>query len=104
MSTVSDTTTHPVCIDVRTISPPARHPLIFSQFDALGPGEHFEIVNDHDPVPLRHQIESRTPGQFQWAYLQSGPDQWRVLISKLEAKAAAAEAEDSCCSGGACCG
>ena len=57
MSTDSDTTTHPVCIDVRTISPPARHPLIFSQFDALGPGEHFEIVNDHDPLPLYFQYE-----------------------------------------------
>ncbi|MDY0107937.1 MAG: DUF2249 domain-containing protein [Giesbergeria sp.] len=91
-------------IDVRTIEPRERHVQIFGRLDALRAGEALQIVNDHDPVPLRHQLESRTPGQFQWAYLQSGPDQWRVLISKLEAKVSAAEAEDSCCSGGACCG
>jgi uncharacterized protein (DUF2249 family) len=90
-------------IDVRTIEPRERHVQIFARLDALRAGEAVQIVNDHDPVPLRHQIESRTPGQFQWAYLQSGPDLWRVQISKLEAKAAA-QAEDSCCSGGACCG
>lgn len=89
-------------IDVRTIEPRERHVQIFGRLDALRAGEALQIVNDHDPVPLRHQIESRTPGQFQWAYLQAGPDQWRVLISKLETPVAAAAAEDSCCSGGAC--
>ena len=91
-------------IDVRTIAPYERHAQIFGRLDALGAGEALQIVNDHDPVPLRHQIESRTPGQFQWAYLQSGPDLWRVQISKLETARSKAESEDSCCSGGACCG
>ncbi len=90
-------------IDVRTIEPRERHAQIFGRFDALRAGEALQIVNDHDPVPLRFQLESRSAGQFQWAYLQSGPDLWRVQISKLEAKAKA-EGEDSCCSGGACCG
>ncbi|OJX33436.1 MAG: aminotransferase [Burkholderiales bacterium 68-12] len=89
-------------IDVRTIEPRERHAQIFGRFDALHAGEALQIVNDHDPVPLRYQLESRAAGQFQWAYLQSGPDLWRVLISKLESSKA--EAEDSCCSGGACCG
>ena len=83
MFIVSDTTTHPVCIDVRTISPPARHPLIFSQFDALGPGEHFEIVNDHDPLPLYFQFERARAGQFVWRYLQNGPSRWQVRIGRV---------------------
>ena len=88
-------------IDVRTIAPYERHAQIFGRLDALGAGEALQIVNDHDPVPLHMQLENRAPGQFQWAYLQSGPQLWQIEITK---KATQAQAEDSCCSGGACCG
>lgn len=88
-------------IDVRTIAPYERHAQIFGRLDTLNAGEALVIANDHDPVPLRYQLESRAPGQYQWAYLQSGPDLWRVQISRLET--VGAEDEDSCCSGGACC-
>lgn len=49
-------------IDVRTIPPISRHATIFAMIDALEPGEALEIVNDHDPVPLRRQLETRNPG------------------------------------------
>lgn len=91
-------TTASLVIDVRELAPQERHAKIFGGFDELLPGEALQIVNDHDPLPLRRQLDSRSPGQFQWAYLQQGPDQWRVLISKVEAP----EDEGSCCSGGAC--
>ena len=87
-------------IDVRTIAPYERHAQIFGRLDALGAGEALQIVNDHDPVPLHMQLENRAPGQFQWAYLQSGPQLWQIEITWKGAQAA----EDSCCSGGACCG
>jgi len=87
-------------IDVRTIAPYERHAQIFGRLDALGAGEALQIVNDHDPVPLHMQLENRAPRQFQWAYLQSGPQLWQVEITRKGAQAA----EDSCCSGGACCG
>lgn len=90
-------------IDVRTIVPHERHRHIFGRLDALAPRAALCIVNDHDPVPLRLQLESRAPGQFAWTYLQAGPDLWRVQISKLALGAEQAAAEDSCCSGGACC-
>ena len=83
-------------IDVRQIPPPQRHTTIFGKFDELLPGEAVQIVSDHDPRPLHHQFDSRSPGQFQWAYLEQGPSQWRVLISKLEKP----EPSGSCC--GAC--
>ena len=91
-------------IDVRTIEPRERHAQIFGRLDALRAGEALQIVNDHDPLPLRYQLESRAPGQFAWAYLEAGLQLWRVQISKLERVTSAAEGEDSCCSGGACCG
>jgi uncharacterized protein (DUF2249 family) len=56
--------------------------LIFSTFDALSPGASFEIVNDHDPVPLYFEFERVRSGQFAWQYLQSGPALWQVRISR----------------------
>ena len=95
-------TTMPVAtIDVRTIAPRERHPLIFGEFDALQPGEAVQLVNDHDPRPLRYQFADRRAGQFTWTYLQSGPDLWRVQIDKIAAGPTHAFA-GTCCSGGAC--
>lgn len=91
-------TTASSVIDVRTLAPHERHAKIFGSFDELLPGEALQIVNDHDPLPLRRQLDSRSAGLFQWAYLEQGPSEWRVLISKLEAP----EEAGSCCSGGAC--
>ena len=89
-------------IDLPSIAPRERHALIFACFDALQPGQALELVNDHDPQPLRVQFEDRAFGQYDWRYLESGPASWRVRIGKIAAKASIAD--DSCCSGGACCG
>lgn len=96
MSTTTTTAAVVVEIDVRQIPPPQRHSSIFGSFDDLLPGQALQILSDHDPQPLRRQFDSRSPGQFQWAYLEQGPAQWRVLISKLEKPASSG----SCC--GAC--
>jgi uncharacterized protein (DUF2249 family)/hemerythrin-like domain-containing protein len=71
-------------IDVRTIPGPQRHPLIFSTFDGLQPGEALEIVNDHDPFPLHNQFSMMKRGQFNWEYLQQGPEVWQVRISRVK--------------------
>jgi len=68
-------------IDVRTIPPISRHATIFSMIDALEPGEALEIINDHDPIPLRRQLETRNPGLFSWVYKETGP-LWRVEIGR----------------------
>jgi uncharacterized protein (DUF2249 family) len=94
-------TTTAQTIDLRALQPRDRHALIFASFDALQAGESLRLVNDHDPRPLRFQLEDRTPGQFAWSYVEAGPSVWRVRIDKLSAGAKAA-AQDSCCSGGAC--
>ena len=69
-------------IDVRTIIPRDRHPLIFNTFNDLQSGEAFELVNDHDPLPLKYQFEAEHSGQFNWQYLENGPEVWRVNIAK----------------------
>lgn len=69
-------------IDVRTIEPRFRHPLIFKTFHDLAPGEHFVLVNDHDPAPLRYQFQAELPNAFTWTYEEQGPEVWRVRVGK----------------------
>ncbi len=102
---MTSTLAHPVAdvLDLREIAPRQRHALIFGRFDALQPGQSLQLVNDHDPQPLRHQFDDRAPAQFEWSALESGPAVWRVQITRTAAAAAIAGG-GSCCSGGACCG
>lgn len=68
-------------IDVRTIPPRDRHPLIFQQLDDLEPGTSLRLLNDHDPRPLRYQLEAERPDHFRWEYVEEGPEQWQVDIT-----------------------
>lgn len=79
------TTNHNVkqTIDVRAILPRDRHPLIFEAFDLLNSGEAFLLVNDHDPKPLYYQFMHERTNQFQWDYVEQGPDVWKVRVGKL---------------------
>lgn len=70
-------------LDVRQIAPAQRHPLIFNTFEELQPGEHFQLVNDHDPKPLFYQFSAEREGQFTWEYEEQGPRTWRVNIGRV---------------------
>ena len=74
-------------LDVRQMRKPDKHPAIFARYRALDLGEGFDLVNNHDPVHLRDEFESEYPGSFGWEYLESGPQVWRIRISKLSAAA-----------------
>lgn len=69
-------------LDVRPIPPPQKHPTIFQTFDSLQVGQHFILINDHDPKPLYYQFSHERDGQFSWEYLEQGPQVWRVKISR----------------------
>lgn len=71
-----------VDLDVRDIPPRDKHPTIFRVFDKLGPGGYFTLINDHDPRPLHYQFQAERSGQFDWSYIESGPEVWRVRIGK----------------------
>ncbi len=77
--------TESTTLDVREIAPRERHPLIFSTFDQLTPGQAFRLVNDHDPKPLYYQFMAERPGQVAWEYVEQGPDTWQVRIGKTTA-------------------
>jgi uncharacterized protein (DUF2249 family) len=69
-------------LDVRKEPPARRHQLIFEHYHALGAGEGFVLVNDHDPKPLWYQFDAEYSGDFSWDYLEEGPTDWRVRIGK----------------------
>ena len=72
-------------VDVRTVPPPQKHPMIFSAFKALPVGGAFVLVNDHDPKPLYYQFQFELIGEFSWDYLERGPEVWRVRIGRVAA-------------------
>jgi uncharacterized protein (DUF2249 family) len=82
-------------IDVRTIAPSLRHSTIFGVLTALSPGGAMQVASDHDPRPLHYQIETRYPAEFDWRYLEQGPDVWRVEISRPKNAGC-----DCCCGNG----
>lgn len=71
-------------LDVREIVPRERHSLILNTFDELGNSASFILVNDHDPKPLYYQFSAERSGQFEWEYLEEGPEVWRVRIGKTD--------------------
>ena len=73
-------------VDVRTLIPRERHPLIFKTFHNLAPGEIFPLVNDHDPQALYYQFQADRGEPFQWEYLESCPEVSKVLIGKFQSK------------------
>ncbi|MHB8152499.1 MAG: DUF2249 domain-containing protein [Vulcanimicrobiaceae bacterium] len=68
---------------MRVIEPRYKHLTIHERLRTLASGEALHIVNDHDPRPLRFEIEHDHPGIFAWEYVESGPDIWRVAITRL---------------------
>jgi uncharacterized protein (DUF2249 family) len=73
-----------VVFDVRPIPCRVKHAQIFQRWFDLPVGQHFILLNDHDPVPLRYQFDAEFPGAFSWEYVERGPEDFRVKITKLQ--------------------
>jgi uncharacterized protein (DUF2249 family) len=71
-------------IRVGDIEPRQRHGLIGQLFDHLDPASSLQLVVDHDPRPLRYQLEARYGARCDWSYLEQGPDVWRVRLRHLQ--------------------
>lgn len=72
-------------MDVRPIPCSIKHGLIIKTWLNLAVGDHFILLNDHDPVPLRYQFQAEWPDAFTWEYLERGPEDFRVKITKVKA-------------------
>ena len=76
--------------DVREIPCRVKHTQIFQRWLDLPVGQHFVLINDHDPIPLYYQFAAQFPNAFEWEYLARGPEEFQVKITKLQAITAAA--------------
>lgn len=84
-------------MDVRPIPCSVKHGLIIRTWIELPVGDHFILLNDHDPVPLYYQFAAQWPGVFTWDHLVKGPEEFRVKITKLRAVVDAGQiVPDSC--------
>jgi uncharacterized protein (DUF2249 family) len=72
-------------MDVRPIPCSIKHGLILKTWHEIALGDHFVLLNDHDPVPLYYQFSAEFPGAFTWDYLERGPNDFRVKITKVRA-------------------
>src|SRR5579862_2650635 len=86
-------------MDVRPIPCSVKHGLIIRTWLGLPVGDHFVLLNDHDPVPLYYQFAAQWPGAFTWQHLVKGPEEFRVKITKLRPLASTATEVPSCCNG-----
>lgn len=82
-------------IDLRSIAPRYRHPLIVAKLDELRPGAHFVLLNDHDPQALFDLLQQRAPGGYSWDSLESGPGVWKVRIGRIRRN----HGDGQCCGG-----
>lgn len=71
-------------LDARTLARPQKHRTIRERLEQLDTGNTLRLINDHDPRPLRHELEDAYPGHFTWTYVESGPQTWRVDILKTQ--------------------
>lgn len=70
--------------DLRPFPPTERHEMFYKAFADTKPGEAFEFINDHDPLPLYYQMEAESEDPFRWEYIEKGPDQWKVRVIKTK--------------------
>lgn len=59
--------------DARGVAKRFRHAAIFGALDALQPGETMRFVNDHDPIPLLHQLQARYADAVTITYVHREP-------------------------------
>ena len=69
-------------MDVRRIDPRHRHTVILQLFESLPAHGAIQLIADHYPKPLRFQLEAKYGAACLWAYLEHGPDAWRVRLGK----------------------
>lgn len=61
-----------------------RHPRIFEMLDQLSQGQTLTIVSDHEPRPLRIQLQSMLGRRIGWGQSNVGDGRWQIRLKKLD--------------------
>jgi uncharacterized protein (DUF2249 family) len=70
-------------LDLREFQCRHHTSVLFERLDGLGPDDHLFVVCGYDPEPLRHKIQDWCPGEFEWAWIGTGPFVWGAEITAL---------------------
>ena len=71
-------------MDVRELDCSLKHPLIVKTWQELPAGDHFILVNGHNPLGIKNQFEAQWPETLGWEYLVEGPEEFRIKITKVK--------------------
>lgn len=69
-------------LDARVIPHAIRHAAVFGVLDSLRPGIRVDLLAPHDPLPLLKQIGQRWGDEFEFAYLERGPETFRLRFTR----------------------
>lgn len=69
-------------LDATTIPHAIRHATIFGALNSLKPGGSLVLSADHAPMPLVKQLEERSPGEFSVAFVEEGPEVWKLRFTR----------------------
>jgi uncharacterized protein (DUF2249 family) len=73
-----------IVIHAPVLPPPVRHQTIFAVFDAIPVSYAALLINDHDPKPLIYQSKAEQPGMFDFEYVESGPTQFVIKVTRVK--------------------
>lgn len=68
-------------IDLRELSAADRHLAVYDALHSLEPEQVLHVIDDHNPSPLRYELEATRPGEFEWRDLEMGPAKWTADIT-----------------------
>jgi len=73
-------------VDIREILPHKdKYPTVYKTFESLKIGEQMELINDHEFRPIfEYKFPLDFPEQYEWTYLEEGPEVWRVAVTKIK--------------------
>lgn len=67
-------------LDLTALPWPQRHRTVVAALEALDPGTRLVIVNDHEPAPLRRQLERRDGARLGWEARERAPHRVTAAI------------------------
>jgi uncharacterized protein (DUF2249 family) len=70
-------------LDLRQVDCSDKRGLILGRWRSLAPGQHFVLVNHHDPIPMYHMLAGQFPGQVNWEYAERTPAYVAIRITKV---------------------
>ncbi len=73
----------PIRLDVRSVDCTDKRGLIFERWMSLAPGQHFVLVNSHDPIPMYYMLSGQFPEQLNWEYEERTPEYVAIRITKV---------------------